>query len=421
MWPSSTIAHVSIQTGGHRLRFRDHLGSSVKLAQMHTSRLDRAEIIVDLDAIADNVAVLKARAQRPLMAVVKADGYGHGLVPSALAAVRGGADMLGVTVIEEALALREAGIGEPVLAWLTGSGEDLTAALIRDVSLSASSIWMLEEIAAAGQACGHVAQVHLKVDTGLSRGGAHMSDWPDLVAAAAAAQDVGQVRVAGIWTHFAYADTPGHPTIGVQLAGFDEAVETAARDGLGDVPKHVANSAATLTLPDAYYDMVRPGIAVYGLDPMGGDPAAYGLRPAMTVQAAVTLVKRVPQGSGVSYGHEYTTSRPSTLALIPVGYADGIPRNATNVGPLWLGGARRTIAGRVCMDQFVVDMGDDPVQAGETAVLWGPGTAGEPTAQDWATALGTIHYELVSRVGGRMVRRYLSSVPDELPGTVRRS
>jgi len=167
--------------------------------------------------------------------------------------------------------------------------------------------------------------------------------------------------------------------------------------------------------------MVRPGIAVYGLDPMGGDPAAYGLRPAMTVQAAVTLVKRVPQGSGVSYGHEYTTSRPSTLALIPVGYADGIPRNATNVGPLWLGGARRTIAGRVCMDQFVVDMGDDPVQAGETAVLWGPGTAGEPTAQDWATALGTIHYELVSRVGGRMVRRYLSSVPDELPGTVRRS
>ena len=388
---------------------------------MHTSGPDRAEIIIDLDAIADNVATLKARAQRPLMAVVKADGYGHGLVPSALAAVRGGADMLGVTVIEEALALREAGIGVPVLAWLTGSGEDLTAALIRDVSLSASSIWMLEEIAAAGQACGHVAQVHLKVDTGLSRGGAHMSDWPDLVAAAAAAQDVGQVRVAGIWTHFAYADTPGHPTIGVQLAGFNEAVETAARDGLGDVPKHVANSAATLTLPDAYYDMVRPGIAVYGLDPMGGDPAAYGLRPAMTVQAAVTLVKRVPQGSGVSYGHEYTTSRPSTLALIPVGYADGIPRNATNVGPLWLGGARRTIAGRVCMDQFVVDMGDDPVQAGETAVLWGPGTAGEPTAQDWATALGTIHYELVSRVGGRMVRRYLGSVPDELPGAVRRS
>ncbi|MBA3369131.1 MAG: alanine racemase [Geodermatophilaceae bacterium] len=374
----------------------------------------RAEIVVDLDAIADNVTALKARARRPLMAIVKADGYGHGLVPSALAAVRGGADMLGVTVIEEALALRRAGIAVPILAWLTGTGENLTEALTDEVSLSAASIWMLDEIADASQACGRVAQVHLKVDTGLSRGGAHLSEWPDLVAAAAAAQDVGHLQVAGIWTHFAYADTPGHPTIAAQLTDFDAAVRIAARDGLGDVPKHVANSAATLTLPDAYYDMVRPGIAVYGLDPMGGDPAAYGLRPAMTVQAAVTLVKRVPAGSGVSYGHEYTTAQPSTLALIPVGYADGIPRNATNVGPVWLAGARRTIAGRVCMDQFVIDVGDDPVRAGEVAVLWGPGTAGEPTAQDWATALDTIHYELVSRVGGRMVRRYLSSVPAEL-------
>jgi len=348
------------------------------------------------------------------MAVVKADGYGHGLVASALAAVRGGADMLGVTVIEEALDLRRAGVTVPILAWLTGSGENLVDALTHDVSLSAASIWMLDEIADASQACGLVAHVHLKVDTGLSRGGAHLSDWPDLVSAAAAAQDVGHLKVAGIWTHFAYADTPGHPTITAQLADFDDAVRSAARDGLGDVPRHVANSAATLTLPEAYYDMVRPGIAVYGLDPMGGDPAAYGLRPAMTVQAAVTLVKRVPAGAGVSYGHEYTTAAPTTLALIPVGYADGIPRNATNVGPLWLAGARRRIAGRVCMDQFVVDMGDDPVQAGERAVLWGPGTAGEPTAQDWATALGTIHYELVSRVGGRMVRQYLSSVPEEL-------
>ncbi|MBA3340000.1 MAG: alanine racemase [Geodermatophilaceae bacterium] len=379
---------------------------------MHTSR--RAEIVVDLDAIADNVSALKARAQRPLMAVVKADGYGHGLIPSAMAAVRGGADMLGVTVIEEALDLRRAGVTVPILAWLTGSGENLIEALSQDVSLSAASIWMLDEIAEASQSGGLVAKVHLKVDTGLSRGGAHLSDWPDLVAAAAAAQDVGHLHVAGIWTHFAYADSPGHPTITAQLADFDEAVRIAARDGLGEVPKHVANSAATLTLPAAYYDMVRPGIAVYGLDPMGGDPGEYGLRPAMTVQAAVTLVKRVPAGSGVSYGHEYTTTQPSTLAQIPVGYADGIPRNATNIGPLWLAGARRRIAGRVCMDQFVVDLGDDPVQAGEMAVLWGPGTAGEPTAQEWATALHTIHYELVSRVGGRMVRRYLSSVPDEL-------
>jgi alanine racemase len=396
-----------------------NFGPSAKLAGMHTS--GRAEIVVDLDAIADNVATLKAKARRPLMAVVKADGYGHGLVPSAVAAVRGGADMLGVTVIEEALALRDAGIGVPILAWLTGTGEDLTQALTRDVSLSASSIWMLEEITDAAQACGCVAQVHLKLDSGLSRGGAHASDWPDLVAAAAAAQGVGHLSVAGLWTHLAYADMPGHPTIAAQLAVFDEAVETAARDGLGEVPRHVANSAATLTLPGAYYDMVRPGIAVYGLDPMGGDPAAYGLRPAMTVQAAVTLVKRVPAGSGVSYGHEYTTQFPSTLALIPLGYADGIPRNATNVGPLWVAGARRTIAGRVCMDQFVVDMGDDPVQPGEIAVLWGPGTAGEPTAQDWATALDTIHYELVSRVGGRLVRRYLSSVPEELRNPAGRS
>lgn len=372
-----------------------------------------AEIVVDLDAIAANVSALKARAGRDLMAVVKADGYGHGLLPSARAALRGGADSLGVAIIDEALALRAGGITAPVLAWLTGPGEDLTAALSQDVMLSAASLWMIDELAAAARTCGRTAQVHLKIDTGLSRNGAPSRVWPDVVRAALAAQDEGHLRIAAIWTHFAYADEPGHPTIAAQLRAFDEAVAVAEREGLTDVPRHVANSAATLTLPDAGYDLVRPGVAVYGLDPMGGDPADYGLRPAMTVRAGVALVKRVPAGSGVSYGHEYHTESPTTLALIPVGYADGVPRNATNVGPVHLAGARRRIAGRVCMDQFVIDVGDDPVQAGEVVTLWGPGDSGEPTAQEWATALGTIHYELVSRVGGRFRRRYRSSVPGE--------
>ncbi|SEO68153.1 alanine racemase [Trujillonella endophytica] len=366
----------------------------------------RAELVVDLDAIAANTAALRERVSRPLMAVVKADGYGHGLVPSARAALAGGADELGVAVIEEALALRAAGVTAPLLAWLNAPGEDFAAALTADVEVSVNATWGVDEVVAAARSTGRTARLHLKIDTGLSRGGATPQEWPDLVAAAARAQAGGEVEVVGLWSHLAYADAPTHPTIGRQKAVFDEAVGLARDAGLRDARRHLANSAATVALPETWYDLVRPGIAVYGLDPLGGDPSAHGLRPAMTVQARVLLTKRVPAGVGVSYGHTYSPTTETTLAVVPVGYADGVPRAGGNRAPVLAGGAQRTIAGRVCMDQFVLDVGDAPVRAGDRVVLWGPGTDGEPTAQQWADAVDTIHYELVARIGGRFARRY---------------
>ncbi|HEV7212228.1 MAG TPA: alanine racemase [Blastococcus sp.] len=371
--------------------------------------LPRAEVVVDLDAIAANTAVLRERVGRPLMAVVKADGYGHGLVPAARAVLAGGADALGVAVLEEALALRAAGITAPLLAWLHGPGTDYAAALAADIEISVNAGWALDEVVAAARATGRTARLHLFVDTGLSREGATVAEWPGLVAAAARAQDDGDVAVVGLWSHMAYADAPTHPTIGVQVRVFEEAVSLARAAGLSEARRHLANSAATVALPGTWYDMVRPGVALYGLDPLGGNPADHGLRPAMTVRATVVLTKRVPAGVGVSYGHTYSPTTETTLALVPVGYADGVPRAAGNRAPVLAAGAQRTIAGRVCMDQFVLDVGDAPVAPGDDVVLWGPGDRGEPTAQQWADAVDTIHYELVTRVGGRFSRRYVGS------------
>ena len=369
----------------------------------------RAEIVVDLDAIAANTAVLRERVGRPLMAVVKADGYGHGLLPASRAVLAGGADMLGVAVLDEALALRAAGVRAPVLAWLHGPGTDYAAALTGDIEVSVNAGWALDEVVAAARATGSTARVHLFADTGLSREGATPAEWPALVAAAARAQADGEISVVGLWSHMAYADAPTHPTIGAQVAVFEKAVEMARGAGLTEARRHLANSAATVALPHTWYDMVRPGVALYGLDPLGGDPAVHGLRPAMTVRAPVALTKRVPAGVGVSYGHTYFPETETTLALVPVGYADGVPRAAGNRAPVLAAGEQRTIAGRVCMDQFVLDVGDAEISPGDEVVLWGPGAHGEPTAQQWADAVDTIHYELVTRVGGRFARRYVGS------------
>jgi alanine racemase len=275
--------------------------------------------------------------------------------------------------------------------------------------VSVNAEWGLAEVLAAARATGRTARVHLAIDTGLSREGASPEEWPDLVAAAARAQADGEIVVTGLWSHMAYADAPTHPTIGAQVRVFDAAVEVARAGGLSEARRHLANSAATIALPDTWYDLVRPGVALYGLDPLGGDPAAYGLRPAMTVRAALAVTRRVPAGVGVSYGHTYSPRTETTLVLVPVGYADGIPRAAGNRAPVLAAGAQRTIAGRVCMDQFVLDVGDAQVAPGDEVVLWGPGDRGEPTAQQWADAADTIHYELVTRIGGRFTRRYVGS------------
>lgn len=366
----------------------------------------RTEAVVDLGAIRDNVATLKSGTAADVMAVVKADGYGHGLVPSARAALDGGASWLGTAIVDEALALRAAGITAPLLAWLwtPGEAETIRRALVADIDISASNLWQLEAVTAAARETGRSARLHLKVDTGLSRNGSYVDDWPELVTAAAKAQTAGEIAVVGVWSHFAYADAPGHPTIAKQISAFRDALQVAARAGVEPQLRHLANSAATLTLPEAHFDLVRPGIAVYGLSPVAEQ---FGLTPAMTLRAAAASVKRVRAGEGVSYGHEYTTTRETTLVLVPLGYADGVPRHAGNAGPVWVNGARFTVAGRVCMDQIVVDVGDLAVAPGDPVVLFGPGRVGEPTAQDWADAVDTIHYEIVTRVGPRVARVYV--------------
>ena len=290
-----------------------------------------------------------------------------------------------------------------VLAWLLAPGLPLHRAVEADVDLSAGSLGLLDEIATAARRVGRPARTHLKIDTGLSRGGATAADWPQLCEAAAKAEADGELEIVGVWSHFVYADVPDHATTDRQLAGFIDGLAVAERFGIHPTVRHIANSAATLTRPDTHFDLVRPGIAAYGLSPVPGQQ--FGLRPAMTVRARVLLTKRVPAGQGVSYGHTYQTSAGTTLALIPLGYADGVPRAAGNRAPVWLAGANRPIAGRVCMDQIVLDCGDDPVAPGDVAVLFGPGDDGGATADDWADAVDTINYEIVTRMGSSRVPR----------------
>jgi alanine racemase len=364
----------------------------------------QAEVRIDLDAIRDNVAMLRASTTAEVMAVVKGDGYGHGMLPAARAALAGGATWLGGCTLDEALELRRAGVTAPVLAWLLAPGLALHEAVAADIDLTAAGLDQLDELVTAARIAERPVRTHLKIDTGLARGGATPAEWPALLEAAAKAQAGGDVEVVGIWSHFAYADAPGHESIDRQLAAFEEGLAVAERTGIHPRYRHIANSAATLTRPDAHYDLVRPGIAVYGLSPLPREHVT-NLRPAMTARARVALTKRVPAGQGVSYGLTYTTDRETTLALIPIGYADGVPRHASNAGPVRLGGRTRTIAGRVCMDQIVLDCGDDPVAPGDIATLFGSGLDGGPTATDWAEVVGTINYEIVTRFGSPRIPR----------------
>ncbi|HST47541.1 alanine racemase [Jatrophihabitans sp.] len=369
--------------------------------------MPHTEAVVDLAAIAANVATLRSHTAAELMAVVKADGYGHGMVPAARAALAGGAGWLGVAMLDEALALRAAGIDAPVLAWLwtPREAEALRAVLAAGVDVSVSSGEALDLVVATATELGSTARVHLKIDTGLSRNGCTAADWPALLEATAKAAATGAVETTGVWSHFASADSPGDPSVAGQLEAYGTALAVAREHGVVPRLRHLANSAATLTLPQSHFDLVRAGIAVYGLSPVPGR-GNFGLVPAMTLRTSVAGVKRVPAGAGVSYGHAYVTERETTLALVPVGYADGVPRAAGNTGPVAIGGSRYTVSGRVCMDQFVVDVGDAEVSAGDEVVLFGPGFGGEPTAQDWADVLDTIHYEIVTRVGPRVPRSY---------------
>jgi alanine racemase len=359
---------------------------------------------VDLAAIAGNVAALCAHVRgSQVMAAVKADGYGHGMVPAARAALAGGASWLGVVDLTEALALRQAGITAPVLCFMS-FGEPADA-ITQGIDLSAGSAAFVAKIAAAAGHVGVPARLHLKADTGMSRGGATQADWPGLVEAALGAQARGLVRVVGLWSHFACADMPGHPSVGAQLAVFADAVAAAEKAGVTPEVRHIANTAAGLTLPESRYDLVRFGGAIYGLSTLPGGAPSW-LRPVMTLRGRLAMVKRVPAGAGVSYGHRYVTARETTLGLVPLGYADGVPRGAAGLPLVSARGRRWPIAGTVCMDQFIIDFGDEPVAVGDDVVLFGSGDDGEPTAQEWGEALGTISYDLATGVGGRVPRSY---------------
>ncbi|MEV7088991.1 alanine racemase [Streptomyces sp. NPDC093085] len=384
---------------------------------MQTSAALRARAEVDLAALRGNVRALRSRVGDgvAVMAVVKSDAYGHGALPVARAARAAGAAWLGVATPHEALALRAAGVGGRMLCWLWTPGDPWREGIEADLDMAVSGLWALREVTAAARAAGRAARIQLKADTGLGRNGCQPADWPELVSAALAAEAAGEVRITGLWSHFACADEPGHPSIAGQLDVFRQMVTYAEKAGVEPEVRHIANSPAALTLPESHFDLVRTGIALYGISPSPeiGVPEDFGLRPVMTLSASVALVKQVPPGHGVSYGHHYVTPAETTLGLIPLGYADGIPRHASGRGPVLVGGVRRTVAGRVAMDQFVVDLGGDTPEPGTPAVLFGPGDRGEPTAQEWADAADTIAYEIVTRIGTRVPRVYVGEEPRE--------
>jgi alanine racemase len=367
-----------------------------------------AEAVVDLGAIEHNVRVLREHAgSAQVMAVVKADGYGHGATESARAALAAGAAELGVATVDEALALRAAGITAPVLAWLHPPGTDFAPALVADVQIAVSSVRQLDELLDATRRTGRTATVTVKVDTGLNRNGVAPADYPSMLTALRAAVAEEAVRLRGLMSHLVFADQPDNPINDVQAQRFTDMLAHAREQGVRFELAHLSNSSATMSRPDLAMDMVRPGIAVYGLSPVPsrGD---MGLIPAMTVKCPVALVKSIRVGDGVSYGHTWIAEQDTTVALLPVGYADGVFRALGGRLEVLINGRRRPGVGRVCMDQFVVDLGPGQVDVaeGDEAILFGPGTDGEPTAQDWADLLGTIHYEVVTSPRGRITRTY---------------
>ncbi|WP_382303779.1 alanine racemase [Herbiconiux sp. UC225_62] len=360
--------------------------------------------IIDTEAIAANVSrVSSLVAPAAVMAVVKADGYGHGAVPAARAALDGGATWIGVADVSEALALRAAGIGAPVLAWLHGHDPSFTEAVEHDVAIGVSTRLQLQRAADAGSI--HApARVHLKVDTGLGRNGLGRAEWEPVFQAARDAVGNRRIRVEGLFSHLSNASDDDDLE---QLDAFDEATGIARSLGLDPGVRHLASTAGALRLPATRLDLVRLGIGLYGLSPFESvDSATLGLRPAMRVETRLIAVKRVPAGTGVSYGYTYRPEADTWLGLVPLGYADGIPRHVSNRGSVWVGGTEHPIVGRVAMDQFVVDLGEHAAQVGDRVVLFGDPADGFPSADAWAAAAGTINYEVVTRLGARVKREY---------------
>ncbi|WP_344067677.1 alanine racemase [Microbacterium sediminicola] len=364
------------------------------------------EASIDVGAITANVRHLRRLTESEVIAVVKADGYGHGATRAAVAALAGGATRLGVADITEALALRRAGITAPILAWLHAPGASFAEAVSQGIELGISDIDQLQRAAAAASV-GRPADVHLKLETGLGRNGIAPAEYGVVFAEAARLERIGKLRVIGLFSHLSNTSSDDDRAA---LRVFLDASAAASTLGLAPRLRHISATHAAIALPEARLGCVRLGIGIYGLSPFADRSSAdLGLRPAMTLRAAVAALRRVPAGQGVSYGYLHRTDRETTLALVPLGYADGVPRTASMRGPVSIGGREFTVAGRIAMDQFVVDVGDHPVAVGDEAVLFGDPTLGHPAADAWADAADTINYEIVTRIGPRVPRRQVSS------------
>jgi len=370
-----------------------------------------ASALIDLDAFVANIEALRDHvAPAAVMIVVKADAYGHGMIECARVAREAGADWLGVATPEEALSVRAAGDRGRLLAWLYGPETELAPLLSADVDVSAQSEEQIAAIVVAAGIAERRARVHLKIDTGLSRNGATAAAWPAVCRTARHAEQVGAAEIVGVWSHLAAADEPGASSVHDQQAAYEAAYQVSLDAGLTPSVRHLSNSAGALLLPQARYDLVRIGIAAYGIDPDTGVAALAGirLRPVMRLRAQLTNVKVVDAGAGVSYGHTWHAATRTTLGLVPLGYGDGIPRHAGNTAEVAWRDGRAAIRGRICMDQFVIELGDADTRAevGQEVTLFGSGDHGEPTAADWAAWCGTIGYEIVTRIGARVPRIY---------------
>ena len=367
---------------------------------------NRTQAEVDLSAIVANIHRLQEQTGVGVMAVVKADAYGHGLLPIARAAVTAGASWLGVALLEEALALRSAEISIPILAWLVPPGSHYASAIAGDIDLAVPSIAIFQEICAASRDLNKPARIHIEVDTGMTRGG-FLSEWEPFLQLLSASK--GEVVVVGLFSHFARADEPGEIQNSIQLKRFMEMSDDLNELGIESLIHHLSNSAASLVDASSHFDLVRVGIAMYGLTPdleHLGSSKELGLKPAMTLRAKIHLVKDVLAHTPVGYGATAVTDKDTKLAIIAMGYADGIPRIAQGAG-VFCKGKRAPIIGRVSMDQFVVDLGaDSTAEAGEWVTVFGPGDEGEYTADDWGRASQSINYEVVTRLGARVPRIY---------------
>jgi alanine racemase len=363
-----------------------------------------AWVEVDLDAIRSNAAALRRHARAGLlMAVVKADAYGHGAVPVAGAALEGGADWLGVALVEEGEQLRAAGVDAPVLLLSEPPPAAAPAVLAAGLTPTVYTHAFATALAAAAGP-GRVVDVHLKLDTGMRRVGLPEQGWDEAFRRLAATD---RLRVTGLWSHLAVGDEPDNPFSAEQGRRFADGVRRARAAGLRPELLHLANSGATTLFPDLHLDVVRTGIALYGLEAAPG-VALDALRPALSLRARLSMVKAVAAGETVSYGRRWAAPRDTVVGTVPIGYADGVRRSLTNTGEVWVAGRRAPVVGTVTMDQLMVDLGPDAVEGiGEDVWLLGGPGPDSVTAADWARWLDTITYEVTCGLGPRLPRRHL--------------